>query len=123
MIFNYDTGNSYHYDMECGNKNGLTNSFTTDTLTLDGGPGSGRYPKGSGKKNQVSQRESLPISPKERAKVGHDINNLYHARYKGKRSCMIVTRSNEPNSPMYTYRFKNHGFDNYEIYMKTEHKK
>lgn len=54
MIFNYDTGNSYHYDMEIGNKNDLTNSFHADTLTLDGGPGSGRYPKGSGKKKQVS---------------------------------------------------------------------
>lgn len=111
--------------MEIGNKNDLTNSFHADTLTLDGGPGSGRYPKGSGKKNQEKQmkkKTSLPISEKERTKVGHDINNLYHAKYKGKRTCMIVTRSNEPDSPMYTYRFKNHGFDDYEIYMKEEHK-
>ena len=98
----------------------LTNQQTKDTLddndNLDGGPGSGRYPKGSGKKNQ--KKSSLPMTAKEKVKVSHDINNVYHAKYKGKRTCLIVTHSNEPDSPAFTYRFKNHGFDNYDIYMK-----
>lgn len=79
----------------------------------DGGPGSGRHPEGSGK-------ESLPMTEKERAKVTHDINNLYFAKFKGKRNCLIKTSSNNPDSPSFYYKFKNHGFDNYEIYHKSE---
>ena len=58
------------------------------------------------------------MTEKEKAKVTHDINNVYHAKYKEKRSCFIRTHSNEPDSPSYLYRFRNHGFDNYDIYMK-----
>lgn len=107
-------------------KNYLTTSNSTDTLTvgeLDGGPGSGRYPKGSGKNPRVgrkSVKESLSISKKEASKVSHDINNLYHAKYNGKRECTIVTSSHEPDSPSYVYRFKNYGFNNYDIYYKTK---
>lgn len=101
----------------------LTNYLGKDTLevedNIDGGPGSGRYPKGSGKKKQ--KKSSLPMSSLEKAKVGHDINNLYHSKYKGKRSCFIKTRSNEEDSPFYLYRFKNNGFDNYDIYFKEDY--
>lgn len=83
----------------------------------DGGPGSGRYPKGSGKK----KAKSLAMTKKEKIKVGHDINNLYHSKYEGKRNCWIKTRSNESDSPFYIYRFKNHGFDNYDIFSKSEY--
>ncbi len=91
----------------------------------DGGPGSGRYPKGSGKKKEKKssgreKRESLPMTAKEKAKVTHDINNVYHAKYKGKRVCAIRTSSNEPDSPTYYYRFRNHGFDDYDIFLKME---
>lgn len=92
----------------------------------DGGPGSGRYPKGSGKEGSKNSRikkkkvESLPMTAKEKVKVTHDINNVYHAKYKGKRVCAIRTRSNEPDSPAFYYRFRNHGFDNYDIFMKIE---
>ena len=68
----------------------------------------------------VSKKESLPMTAIEKAKVTHDINNLYHAKYKGKRNCVIRTRSNEPDSPSYYYKFKNNGFDNYDIYHKAE---
>ncbi len=89
----------------------------------DGGPGSGRYPKGSGKKKEKKRlgrkkRESLSMTAKEKAKVTHDINNVYHAKYKGKPNCLIRTHSNEPDSPSYVYRFRNNGFDDYDIYMK-----
>lgn len=101
----------------------LTLDESQSNIETDGGPGSGRYPKGSGKKNEKSgskkkKSQSLPMTAKEKAKVTHDINNVYHAKYKGKSSCYIRTHSNEPDSPAYVYRFRNHGFDDYEIYMK-----
>lgn len=83
---------------------------TTKTLTT---------PQNKNRMN-VSKKESLPMTGIEKAKVTHDINNLYHAKYKGKRNCIIRTSSNEPDSPSYYYKFKNHGFDNYDIYHKTE---
>lgn len=95
------------------------------SIEADGGPGSGRYPKGSGDTSENGnsrngKTQSLPMTKKEKAKVTHDINNVYHVKYKGKRVCAIRTRSNEPDSPTYYYRFKNHGFDNYDIFMKME---
>lgn len=109
--------------MEQLNEMILTASSSQSNMEADGGSGSGRYPKGSGKKNEKSgskkkKTQSLPMTAKEKAKVTHDINNVYHAKYKGKSSCYIRTHSNEPDSPAYVYRFRNHGFDNYEIYMK-----
>ena len=85
----------------------LTQSAESSNIEIDGGPGSGRYPKGSGKKGQKKGRakkkkaESLPMNAEEKSKVGHDINSLYHSKYKGKRSCIIKTRSNESDSPFY----------------------
>lgn len=100
----------------------LTSCGTPSNISVegDGGPGSGRYPKGSGDKgkSRKGRKESLPMTEKEKAKVTHDINNVYHAKFKGKRSCFIRTNSNEPDSPSYLYRFRNNGFDNYDIYMK-----
>lgn len=98
-------------------ENGLTHLEDSSNMESDGGPGSGRYPKGSGEKNG----KSLPMTEKEKIKVGHDINNLYHSKYEGKRNCWIKTRSNESDSPFYIYRFKNHGFDNYDIFSKAEY--
>lgn len=98
------------------------NSSSNITIKTDGGPGSGRYPKGSGDKGKKGSRKkkssSMPMTAKEKAKVTHDINNVYHAKYEGKRSCIIRTHSNEPDSPSYVYRFRNNGFDDYDIYMK-----
>lgn len=103
----------------------LTLDESQSNIETDGGSGSGRYPKGSEKKNEKSsskrkKTQSLPMTAKKKAKVTHDINNVYHAKYKGKRVCAIRTSSNEPDSPTYYYRFKNHGFDDYDIFMKTE---
>lgn len=98
-------------------ENGLTHLEDSSNMESDVGPGSGRYPKGSGEKNG----KSLPMTEKEKIKVGHDINNLYHSKYEGKRNCWIKTRSNESDSPFYNYRFINHGFDNYDIIAKKEY--
>lgn len=81
----------------------LTLDESQSNIETDGGPGSGRYPKGSGKKNEKSgskkkKSQSLPMTAKEKAKVTHDINNVYHAKYKGKSSCYIRTHSNEPDT-------------------------
>lgn len=102
----------------------LTQPDDSGNIEIDGGPGSGRYPKGSGKKGRKNSRtknekaKSLPMTAKEKAKVTHDINNIYHAKYEGRSTCYIRTHSNEQDSPTYVYRFRNRGFDNYDIYMK-----
>lgn len=74
----------------------------------------------STKKARMNVSESLPMTAIEKRKVTHDINNIFHAKYQGKRNCVIRTRSNEPDSPSYYYKFRNHGFDNYDIYHKSE---
>ena len=38
---------------------------------------------------------NLPMTPKEKAKVTSEINNVWHVKYKGKRTGLIITRSNE----------------------------
>jgi len=58
------------------------------------------------------------ITDKERAKVTHDINNDFHAKFSEKRRAIITTYSNEQNSPAYAYSFEIHEFDEYNIYDK-----
>lgn len=90
-------------------ENMLTEQGSSSNITIktDGGPGSGRYPKGSGDESKRSKRkrktQSLPMTKKEKAKVTHDINNIYHAKYEGKSHCYIRTHSNKPDSPAYVY--------------------
>lgn len=84
-------------------------------FTSANGSGGG-LSKSSGKK-----MKSLPMTAKEKAKVSHDINSLYHANYEGKKYCIIKTRSNRKDSPFYLYRFVNGGFDNYDIYSKEDY--
>lgn len=112
-----------------GNPKALGGDLSNET----GGDTPARGFGGSGKKNSgkplngtknsgnISEKESLPITNIEKEKVGHDINNLYHAKYKGKRKCWIKTRSNESDSAFYIYKFNNHGFGNYDIYHKSEY--
>ena len=57
--------------------------------------------------------ESLRITKKEAVKVTHDINNVWHARYKGKKYCRIETHSFGIGSSSYVYHFINYGFDQY----------
>ena len=59
--------------------------------------------------------KSLKITRKEAAKVTHDINNVWHSKYKDVKIGFIYTHSNRPDSPSYVYTFINHGFDNYEF--------
>ena len=59
--------------------------------------------------------KGLKISKKEVAKVTHDINNVWHERFQGKRVGVIETHSNRSDSPSYEYIFVNHDFDNYEF--------
>ena len=59
--------------------------------------------------------ESLQITKKEAVKVTHDINNVWHARYKGKRIATIVTHPNDIYSESYEYIFRNYGFNEYEF--------
>ena len=61
---------------------------------------------------------SLRITKKEAAKVTHDINNVWHARYEGLEFCVINTSPNKSNSPTYAYTFINYGFNNYQFIEK-----
>lgn len=98
----------------------LTSQETSSTITVDGGPGSGRKPEGGGQAKSSKRKKSLKISPKEREKVTHDINNIFHKRFEGKPNGMIITHSNKKNSPAYNYYFENNGFNNYNIFRKTK---
>lgn len=69
-------------------------------------------------KTKKKQKKSLRITDKERAKVAHDINKVYHKVYEGKEICAIRTRSNGSDSPFYRYYFINNGFNEYDIYFK-----
>ena len=60
----------------------------------------------------------LRMTRKEVAKVTHDINNVWHAKYEGKEVCMLNTHTNKPDSPSYEYIFINYGFDSYEFISK-----
>ena len=55
----------------------------------------------------------MKMTKKEVAKVTHDINNVWHIRFKGSTKCVIATRSNLLDSPIYEYHFINHGFNQY----------
>ena len=92
----------------------------------DGGRGSGNFGH-KGRPGKVGgsapSGTGMRLTGKEIAKVTHDINNVWHARFKGIKYCTIVTRSNEINSPMYRYDFTNHGFNNYTITYKGSTKK
>lgn len=63
----------------------------------------------------------MKITKKEAAKVTHDINNVWHRHFRGKRKCTIITYSNRRNSPAYEYEFINYGFDNYVFIGKELH--
>ena len=58
--------------------------------------------------------KSLKISRKEAEKVTHDINNVWHARYRDVKIGYIYTHIHKVNSPSYVYVFRNYGFNNYE---------
>lgn len=62
--------------------------------------------------------KDLKISKKEAAKVTHDINNVWHERFKDKEFAVIHTHSHKSTSPSYDYYFINYGFDDYEFLWK-----
>lgn len=97
-------------------KNILTSAGNSNTINVDGGPGSGRYPKGSGKKNgwiaKAKQRPKKPTNKaKEKAEVSSAINTVYHSRFAGKKECTMHYGD-------YEYQFINNGYDNYKITKK-----
>ena len=105
-------------------KNTLTSADNSNTINADGGPGSGRYPKGSGKKKTSQsdyQRELLGIKTSKGSVVknlskhfcdraiSRNIypENIANALKKGK-----VTKGNTPNIDVYKYKGTNVMFDN-----------
>ena len=67
------------------------------------------------------QHAIIKMSPKEREKVGHEINTLFHSNFKGKRICRITTY-NPRNGEAYDYWFENNGFDNYQFIKKRKNR-
>lgn len=67
------------------------------------------------------KKKSTKISKKEREKVTHDINNIYHAKYAGKTTGVITTHPDN-KSPAYDYYFSINEFDNYIIFAKIRNK-
>ena len=63
----------------------------------------------------IERMRTLKISKKEAVKVTHDINSVWHTKYKSVKYCRIETHSNRPDSPSYVYHFINHGFNEYEF--------
>lgn len=108
----------------------LTESSASSNIKAeaDGGPGSGRKPEGGGDDDEppkdssgksYKRKAAKNVSVKEAEKVGHDINNIYHAKYNGKRSGMITTY-NPDDDIAYNYAFECHGFGEYNIFSKVE---
>lgn len=62
------------------------------------------------------------VSPKEHAKLEHEINTIYHAKFEGEPTGMIVSY-NPDNGKAYNYYFESHGFNEYNIYGKRLNKK
>lgn len=71
---------------------------------------------------QFKKPRAENVSPKEAEKVGHDINNVYHARFKGKRRG-IITTYNPDDDIAYDYKFECHGFDEYNIFEKSKNER
>lgn len=54
------------------------------------------------------------MGEKERAKITHEINNVYHMRFQGKRVGVLISHDLEGNTKI--YKFVIHGFDEYTIF-------
>lgn len=59
---------------------------------------------------------SIMLNPKELSKIVHEINNVYHAKYKGKQFAMI--RTLDLRNSYNIYYFEVHGFGDYNIVEK-----
>lgn len=62
------------------------------------------------------------VSPKEHAKLEHEINTIYHAKFDGETEGLITTYSPDTGKA-YDYRFECHGFNEYNIYSKRLNRK
>lgn len=90
-------------------------------MHVDGGEGSGRYPKGSGKANGAPvdsegkpyKFKAVRMSKKEYGKISSEISTNY-SKYEGKKLC--IHRSYGIDKKPKAYYFENHGFNEYNFY-------
>lgn len=92
-----------------------------ETIEKSGESGNMEIPTDSSGRSFKKPR-AKNVSPKEVEKVGHDINNVYHSRFKGKRRGVISTY-NPDDDMAYDYKFECHGFDEYNIFEKTKNER
>ena len=59
---------------------------------------------------------SFWLEPREYSKIISEINQIYDARYRGKR--IAAHASFGVDGVAYVYWFENHGFNDYNIYMR-----
>ena len=61
-------------------------------------------------------RQSFWLKPQEYSKIYSEINQIFDAQYKGKR--IAAHTSFGIDGKAYVYWFENHGFDNYNIFLR-----
>ncbi len=61
-------------------------------------------------------RPAFILRTDEYAKIKSEIDSLYHALYKGKEICVHVSFGLDGN--VYVYWFENHGYGDYNIFMR-----
>lgn len=96
-------------------------------MHVDGGPGSGRYPKGSGKANGAPVDSNgnpyefktvrLPVG--EYGKIMSEVGSHYD-RYEGKDLCIHYSYDLKGRSK--AYYFENHGYNEYNFYKVQKNK-
>lgn len=87
-------------------------------------PKSGKFTSGNGSVSVAYDSSGKPykyptlkLDRQEYGKVVHEINTVYHARFKG----MSIGNLNMAfDNGYYCYRFEIHGFDNYNIFERVE---
>lgn len=61
-------------------------------------------------------QQTFFLTPQEFRKICSEINQLFYAQYEGKPIATITSFGTDGNA--YVYWFENHGFDNYNIYLR-----
>ena len=62
------------------------------------------------------ERPAFWLDKREYAKIVGEINNLYYSIYEGQDMCAHISYGID--GVAYVYWFENHGFDNYNIYLR-----
>lgn len=93
---------------------GIYDDYRLDYNTNHGKDG--KFAKGNSSYKNNEEHTPIKMSKAEYAKVTSEINNKWHAQYKGEENCIHTTW--DDNDVLCVYRFENNGFNNYLFYDK-----